>query len=646
MPSREEMISFLSKQNSPESSAKTPTREEMISFLTQQQESKIENPSESEDGGIANAAKSAGSYALDKVVQAGRFIDRYTGAPVRAAIGDAQTTDDIRTPFMVAAKQFGEDPERAPTGKQIAQKMGIPDTSLSEKIPSMFTSDDKEAEQWLKFKRGGPADITASGAVGFGYDIAADPINFIPGAAISKGVESGARGAQAVSKGVKAVSSPILEKAGSILTKVTAVGGKALTGVPEKNIIKYIENTDEINRIISKHGGDMSLAADELRESLQASIQKKVTDLNSNVKKAIETAPAGSTLSNESIVQAMEKVKSGINPELYPESIKEINELIEKIKRISTGEGSSQVGAKAANDAKRFLQDMGEGAYLKDGQIFRSSKDAAKASKAGAREARKAEMALAPDTIAPNKELARLHRYQENVNKNLIAPGKTESALMAAGSGENSRNVKNLRDISESTGFDALGEAEKLSAAKTFASPGWIPTDATGKSAARMATGAFLGSFAGPKGTALGIALTSPQSLKLAINSGNISKKFVAKLAGVTGEVSDAVIQKAVEIAKTKEGQALIRSLGQTREFNIGKMNAVAEEKNKGPDKWARDGEEKLRSQGLDQATIDKIKKSKNGKSILIRASDLKPNSKAMNALLESIRTGEVQGGE
>jgi len=68
----------------------------------------------------------------------------------------------------------------------------------------------------------------------------------------------------------------------------------------------------------------------------------------------------------------------------------------------------------------------------------------------------------------------------------------------------------------------------------------------------------------------------------------------------------------------------------------------VSEEPKNGPEKWASEGLQNLKEHSRDPASIDAMKeelmKTNAGKSLLYQASDLKPGSKAMDALLEKIR--------
>lgn len=137
-----------------------------------------------------------GDWLIEGLVEIGDEIDSVTGAPTRAAI---KAVSEGEGPLGAFAEQFGEDTSKAPTGKELAQDAGVPDNSLSELFPSLYTSDDQEAEEWFKFKKGGPADITASGAAGLGVDILADPTSFL-GMGMVKGAKN--IGSKVLTKGV------------------------------------------------------------------------------------------------------------------------------------------------------------------------------------------------------------------------------------------------------------------------------------------------------------------------------------------------------------------------------------------------------------------------------------------------------------
>lgn len=657
MATREEMIKFLEFKRAEATQEKPanqkPSREEMIAFL----QNKIKQ----------DAEPTFGDKALGVVGKVASALDSVTGAPSRSAIGALQ---DGQNPLTAFKNQFAEDPSAAPTGAEIAKKAGVSDEAFAQ-----FTGDDvaklantiskiggapalalkilaDNAPQSLKDQtyKPTPADVA-----GLGIDIAADPTMLIPGRAIGKTAEVVGDAAKFLKSKTGRAIGKTAELVGDAAKATTVKAGSTLTGVSEKSIKTYIEQRKAIDEIIAKHGGDMTLAADELRENLQSAIQNKVRSLNGNIEKAIKEAPSDVKISSDSIIDSLTETRNQLNPALFGDKIEEINEVIKKIEALP-----KQLDAKSASDAKRFLQGMAEGAYLKNGQVFTSSKEAARAAKAGGREARKIEMELAPGTIEPNKELSRLHRYESNVNKNLIAPGKTESALLAAGSGANARNVKNLRDISNITGFDALGEAEKLSSAKTFGEASFTPVDTTGKSAARMGLAAGAGSLiGGPMGAAISVAFTSPAVLKKAIQAGDVSADLVKKIAKSTGEITDVTIKRAVEFSKSKEGQRLLKSGAAAKQAVIdspkksfpraadeGEMTAQKEPK--GYDKFSAEGAERIQKHdsSLSKEVIEQIKGTPKGKELLAQASMLSPGSKAMESILKQIQSAYLQGGK
>jgi hypothetical protein len=129
-----------------------------------------------------------GQDALDNViVPIGRAVDRYTGAPSRAALGAAIAREN---PVSAFVGQFGDEPEKAPAGKDIARRLGVVDTSLSEVVPGLYS----ETGEGLELQRGGFLDPTASGVAGLGLDLGTDWTNLVPGALALKGAAKGATG--------------------------------------------------------------------------------------------------------------------------------------------------------------------------------------------------------------------------------------------------------------------------------------------------------------------------------------------------------------------------------------------------------------------------------------------------------------------
>ena len=415
-----------------------------------------------------------------------------------------------------------------------------------------------------------------------------------------------------VNKTVGGVAQAI-PKLGEALKAATIKGGSTFTGIPEKNIETYIEKNPEVKSLISQYGGNMTQAADDLRNQLQKGLRDKVASLNQNIKDIIMKAPPDFVAPKDKIIEALEKAKSGINEKYWPEAANEVQSYIDKVN--SSADASGNIKLSEISDAKKFFQDVANGTYTGDGKIFSGSDKMQQAAKQAGREARKLEVGLSPETGEANAELAKIRGLNKNINKNLITPEKSDAALFAAGSGQNLRNVKNLQKVGEVTGMDALGEAEKLSSARSFAKPDFIPTDSTGKSATRTLLATGIGSLlGGGVGAVLAPILTSPASLKAAIDAGKFSSKAFSALANGAREVTPESFKVLLENLKTEQGQNLIKG-------------AVT------LSKWAQNGAKNLQDAGLDQETINGLSKDQ-----LEEASNYKKGSKSMDKFIEKVQ--------
>lgn len=128
-----------------------------------------------------------GNGAMAGINAVGRTVDRFTGAPMRAAIGAAQNAD-TPTDIPIAAikagwNQFGADPDKAPTGEDIVKRAGVPSG-------------------------------VASKVAGFGMDMAANPLNFVGGLTSKLG--------------------DVAEAAAPIARGAIAKGSELLTGAPSE----------------------------------------------------------------------------------------------------------------------------------------------------------------------------------------------------------------------------------------------------------------------------------------------------------------------------------------------------------------------------------------------------------------------------
>jgi hypothetical protein len=131
-----------------------------------------------------------GQGALKGVAAAGQFIDRFTGAPTRAALGQIVTGSPLDAPGAFIT-QFGSDPNLAPTGKEIVQAAGLPEFDL---IDDPAKEIDRQLEaQGFTVSKSANAGLTSTGAAGLAVDILADWSNYIPVTALIKGTGKAAK---------------------------------------------------------------------------------------------------------------------------------------------------------------------------------------------------------------------------------------------------------------------------------------------------------------------------------------------------------------------------------------------------------------------------------------------------------------------
>lgn len=183
-----------------------------------------------------------GKGALDSAVKVGQFVDSYTGAPTRAAIGAVQ---DSKNPLKAFVDQFGADPTKAPTGKEIMTKAGV---STEETLPLPFVQKsgtglfDRKAGQ--PFQAGEAVNVSPAGVSGFALDVAADPTNVLPLAAgtrfAAKGAESAAKGTSALAKATAQLAKRGIEAAPGGRTTVKALEAAAEAPKAVKQALEYV----------------------------------------------------------------------------------------------------------------------------------------------------------------------------------------------------------------------------------------------------------------------------------------------------------------------------------------------------------------------------------------------------------------------
>lgn len=321
--------------------------------------------------------------------------------------------------------------------------------------------------------------------------------------------------------------SPIVQKAMSAIGRGASRVGEMFTGVPQDTISHYAQNAERVGQLAGESDNNTFAAADQVRKQFMNDIDQSRNQLGETIGEALKNSDK--RVDGRKIIGALEQAKSKIDPDLYPEQVAKVDDLMTKI--ISKFDNNDTIHVSDAHVVKRFLQDKATQAYRNPGDIFGVGTEGAKAARAGAAVARDLVNEAEPTVAAANNQLSKLHDIEDTMNSNLIAEGKPEAALLSAGAGTNQRNADALKKLGDMTGTDMLGKAKDLAAMRTFGKPGLMPTDTNGKAVGRMGLGAGLGFLMGhAPGAVVGSAMTSPAMLKAAINGGLITKDIAQGL--------------------------------------------------------------------------------------------------------------------
>ena len=427
-----------------------------------------------------------------------------------------------------------------------------------------------------------------------------------------------------VAKGISAAAPYVKSGIKSGATKLAS----AISGESEKVIETYAKNTDDVNKIIKSSGGDMTAAADNVRSELSAGIQKAKNAINNKISKTLEASGNTARIDETPILNALNTAKSKLNPNFDASAIAEIDDMVSTIMaEAKTGRSDGGLTADGLYRAKKFLNDAAKSSYTKDGQIFSRSDAASRAAKYASDQARNAIKESVPEIAQADKELSRLYQIESRMNKNLLAPGKPDAALFAAGEGNNLRNAATLRELEKVSGVPVMKRIEQLASARSFASPSLIPSGTTGKVAARMGAGALVGGLMdGPEGALIGGALASPLTLKYGINAMNQASKISNMFPSFTGFVKQNPVA----------GQAVIRLLaGEIKDFAEIPQEAI-QYIQQNPELVAQKEEPQLKGEALwMQKGADKLgliveNPTKAQRTLLMEASDLPENSKRL----------------
>lgn len=336
MPTREEMIAEIRAARGQSTPSAPPSREQMIQEIRQARMSQVESGEPIEEA----PKRSFGEKVLeDVVVPAGRFVDTYTGAPSRAALGAAINKQNPLTAF---GKQFGGLPENAPTGKEIAEKVGFDSkTQLSDVLPSLYS----ETGEGLALKKGGLLDPTSAGAAGLAVDIGTDWTNLIPGALAVRGAATAAKGTgKALATGSMQAGKALVKGAAKVTdaltnTRVASKGVDVVSDISHRTqgIIDTILNPkravtyDEALQVAKKHGVDPSALSSQIEFGKNSTISRLERSLREGPtgERLLDHYSKGYSAISDAVERNVDRISGGIAQTPYDagESIRKAAEI-------------------------------------------------------------------------------------------------------------------------------------------------------------------------------------------------------------------------------------------------------------------------------------------------------------------------------
>lgn len=284
--------------------------------------------------------------ALGLIGAAANKVDSYTGAPTRAAIGAAENAPSISAApgaaLSAGLKQFGADPSTAPSGKQLLSGAGM---NLPEKaIPPI-----SPLLAGLNYAGYHP---TYNDVAGAGVEMAANPLNALPGIPEAKAVGEGAEAAETAASGTNPLGRAISKYA-----EKKAVESTGATGNQVYRTFKPGSGRALLDQGIVKFGNSqaaISAKADEALEATGQTIGDTLERLSSK----------GATVDQADVITAMRKraQQLGENPAQFNVA-DQLNRTADRMQSVIESKGgNSEIPLNLAEGTKREFQ--GQSNYI------------------------------------------------------------------------------------------------------------------------------------------------------------------------------------------------------------------------------------------------------------------------------------------
>lgn len=217
------------------------------------------------------ALQGIGRGAVSAVGSAAQFMDKYGGgASLRAGIGRAMEGKPGEA-FSAAYEQYGQDPTKAPSGKDLAARAGLSTQEFETPlIMNPFSQD------------GGKLKVSPAGVVGGIGEGLADPLNVLP-------VGKAAQGAAFLAR--KGVVAPVA-KAGEIAAPIL---GKAAFRIPTETTRAFMQDPARIESAAKMY------TAEDLKDIIDQTV--------GGAKKDVETITEKRDLAREALKQKLRDKK-------------------------------------------------------------------------------------------------------------------------------------------------------------------------------------------------------------------------------------------------------------------------------------------------------------------------------------------------
>lgn len=232
------------------------------------------------------ALQAAGAGITQGLGAVSQTIDKYTGAPVRAGVYRAMQGKPEEA-LSAAYEQFGADPTKAPSGKDIAYEAGLSKEPYIRTPIIMNPYTGKE----------GTLRVSPAGIAGGLGEMALDPTAYIPAGTIGKGLAKGALAAS--------------EALGAVGRKVTPKLGKMIARVPEETTRAYMARPKEITQTAKMYTGE------DIKDIIDETVGTAKAD--------VETTKNQSELLRQQLKQKLKEKRSDLQRQTIPSDV--VNEI-------------------------------------------------------------------------------------------------------------------------------------------------------------------------------------------------------------------------------------------------------------------------------------------------------------------------------